>query len=162
VFDPKHLITALHLNQVRYVIIGGIAAEIHGAEQKTGDFDICYDRSSDNLDAIISAISELHPKLRGKNLPESLPFQFDSQTLKSGLNFTLRTDAGDLDLLGFVQGLGEFQDAFDASEEILLYEIPCRVLKIDPLIATKRAANREKDRAMILELEAIKSLKKSE
>jgi predicted nucleotidyltransferase len=160
VFNPERLITLLDQNHVRYVIIGGIAAEIHGAEQKTGDVDICYDRNADNIESLISAIKQLSPRLRGQNLPKDLPFNFDSATIKNGLNFTLSTDAGDLDLLGFVEGLGDFQDAFHASEEITLYGIACRVLNIDALIAVKRKINRPKDRAVILELEAIKALRK--
>ena len=159
-FDPQRLITALHREGVAYVIIGGVAAEIHGAEQKTGDFDLCYDRSGDNMAALVSAVSPLSPKLRGKNVPNNLPFRFDVETVNRGLNFTLKTDAGDLDRLGLIDGVGDFKAALAESEEIELYGIPCRVLKIDALIASKRAANRPKDIAVLYELEAIKVLRK--
>ena len=160
-FDPQKLITALHHHKVRYVIIGGVAAEIHGAEQKTGDFDICYDRAIDNIAALVSAISPLAPRLRGKNIPENLPFHFDVETVKRGFNFTLHTSVGDLDLLGIVDGVGEYKQALATSEEVSLYGKLCRVLSIDALIASKKAADRPKDRAVILELEAIKVLKKN-
>ena len=56
-FDPQRLISALHQHRVRYVIVGGIAAEIHGTEQKTGDFNVCDDRAADNLTALVAALS---------------------------------------------------------------------------------------------------------
>ena len=44
------------------------------------------------------------PYLRGA--PPGLPFRWDDRTLKAGLNFTLTTTLGDLDLLGEVAGGG--------------------------------------------------------
>ncbi len=89
------------------------------------------------------------------------PFRFDPATVKAGLNFTLSTDLGDLDLLGEVAGLGEYEGVEKASESLNLYGgLPMRVLTIEGLLAAKRAAGREKDRETILELEALLELRK--
>ena len=158
-FDPKALIQSLHRHGVKYVIVGGVAAEIHGSEQKTGDLDICYERSDKNIEALATAISRFSARLRGVNLPASLPFRFDEPTIRMGLNCTLEATAVSLDLLGEVSGIGDYAAVYAVSEEVLLYEIACRVLSIDALIKSKRAAGRPKDIPVILELEAIKVLK---
>jgi len=54
----------------------------------------------------VSALKPYHPRLRGA--PEGLPFLFGMETLSNGMNFTLTTDLGDIDLLGHLSGLGEF------------------------------------------------------
>lgn len=159
-FDPRILLHALHHHQVRFIIIGGVAAELHGSEQRTGDLDICYARDDSNIAAVVAALAALHPRIRGKNLPKNLPFMLDEKTVRAGLNFTLETDAGPIDLLGEIQGLGSYRDALQHTVEFELYSIPCRVLDIDTVILTKKVAGRPKDVPVILELEAIKALQK--
>jgi hypothetical protein len=43
-----------------------------------------------------------------RDAPPNLPFQWDATTLQYGLNFTLSTDAGPIDLLGEVVGGGVY------------------------------------------------------
>ena len=103
-FAPRRLVEALASEGVAYVILGGLALTMHGSMRATFDLDICYDRERVNLRRMASALAPLHPRLR--DFPPELPFFFDEATLRSGLNFTLRCDAGDIDLLGEVTGLG--------------------------------------------------------
>ena len=83
---------------VRFVIVGGAAATAHGSTQLTQDLDIVYDRAPENVDRLVGALAPLHPYLKGA--PPGLPFGFDRDTVLAGLNFTLTTDLGDLDVLG--------------------------------------------------------------
>ena len=78
-------------------MIGGVAVVAHGHPRLTQDLDICYSRERGNIDRLAEALRPLHPYLRGA--PEGLPFTLDAATIRAGLNFTLRTEAGDLDLL---------------------------------------------------------------
>jgi hypothetical protein len=59
---------------------------------------VVYRRSPDNLDRLVSSLAPFRPYLRGA--PPGLPFRWDQATLERGLNFTLVTTLGDLDLLG--------------------------------------------------------------
>src|SRR5262249_50437903 len=101
----------------------------------------------------------LHPYLRGA--PAGLPFKLDVPTLQSGLNFTLVTDHGDLDLLGEVSGIGRYEQVLAQSDELEVFGLKVRVLSIDGLIAAKKAAGRAKDQAHLLELEELKNLRDS-
>src|SRR5687767_15843037 len=84
--------------KVDCVIVGGVAAAIHGSLILTNDLDVCYARHATNLDRLAEALRSVRARLR--NAPEGLPFVLDAETLKRGLNFTFTTDVGDLDLLG--------------------------------------------------------------
>ena len=129
---------------------------LHGSAHVTFDLDICYDRRRENLKRIVAALLSYHPRLRG--LPKDLPFIWDEQTLQSGTNFMLTTDLGDIDLLGEVAGVGGYRDALVASVIVPLYGIKCRVLTLNALIASKRAANRTKDLLALPELEALREI----
>ena len=153
-FAPRRLVEALAAEGVGDVILGGLALTMHGSTRATFDLDICYDRERSNLRRLASALAPLKPRLR--DFPPEQPFFFDEATLRSGLNFTMRCDAGDIDLLGEVPGLGAYADALAASQEEVLYDIPVRILTLDGLERCKRAAGRAKD---LLDLETIAALR---
>ena len=141
-------------HRVDYVIVGGVAAALHGSSVPTFDLDVCYSRKPQNLERLASALLSVHAQLRGA--PTGLPFKPDVATLQRGLNFTFDTDLGPLDLLGEVAGVGGFAEA---SAGAVLHELFGRshlVLNLDKLIAAKRAAGRPKDLNAIPELEAIR------
>jgi hypothetical protein len=93
---------------VDFLVIGGLAATLHGSAQVTYDLDICYSRASANLRRLIEALAPFHPRPRG--LPGGLPFVWDEVTLRNGTVFTLQTDIGEIDLLAEVTGLGAFDN----------------------------------------------------
>lgn len=111
------------------------------------------------MESIVRALTPLHLRLRGKDLPDNLPFVLDLKTFKMGLNFTLSTDLGDVDLLGEVSGVGDYAACISASETFELYGLQCWVLGLDALILSKQAASRPKDIPVILELKAIREIK---
>src|SRR6185503_21004921 len=91
-------ITLLARFEVECVIVGGVAATLHGSAFPTTDLDICYARTSGNLEKLANALQSVHARLR--NAPKDVPSILDAETLRHGLNFTFTTDIGDLDLLG--------------------------------------------------------------
>jgi hypothetical protein len=116
------------------------------------DLDICYARSTDNLDRLARALAPFHPALRGA--PPSLPFVLDARTLRSGLNFTLRASIGDLDLFGEVPGVGDYEAV--ARDALELFDHRVRVMSLATLEWAKQAAGRAKD---LIDLEAIRELR---
>jgi predicted nucleotidyltransferase len=157
VLDARRLLTILSEAEVEFVIVGGMAAVAQGSAYLTVDLDICYNRTRENLERLCGALGMLHPQLRGA--PAGLPFVLDPPTLKAGLNFTFNTDAGDIDLLGEVAGLGFYADVLTQAEEIEVLGRQFWVLTIEALIRSKKAAGREKDLRLIPELEALKVLR---
>jgi predicted nucleotidyltransferase len=152
--DFKALLRALSESGVQFVLVGGVAATVHGSTRLTLDVDVVYDRSRDNLERLTLALTPYRPYLRGA--PPGLPFRWDAQTLQQGLNFTLTTDLGALDLLGEITGGGGYADLLPHSIVIRVFGIECRCLGLDRLIEVKRAAGRPRDFEAIAELEAIR------
>jgi predicted nucleotidyltransferase len=154
VTDFVRLLGALHKTGVEYIIIGGVAATVHGSSRLTQDVDVCYARTDANLDRVVRALRPLKPYLRGA--PRGLPFRWSAATLRAGLNFTLTTTAGDIDLLGEVTGGGSYDDLIAHTIEVTLFTHRTKCLNLDWLIATKRAAGRPRDLEAIAELEALR------
>ena len=158
-FDPPGLLRQLNSHHVPFVLIGGLAMTAHGSAHITQDLDLCYSRIKSDVDLLVTAMAPLHPYMRGA--PAGLPFRLDAPTVLSGLNFTLVSDLGDIDLLGEVRGIGFYEQVLAQSSEKTLYGMPIRVLTVDGLIAAKKAAGRTKDKLHLLELEEIKKLQQS-
>ena len=158
-FNAEAMLRSLVENNVEFVVIGGIAMVAHGSSYVTKDLDICYRRSPDNIKRLAAAVSPFNPYLRGA--PEGLPFRFNAPTIEAGLNFTLSTDSGPLDVLGEVSGIGDFAQARQQSEVEEMFGLPILTLSLDGLIAAKTAAARPKDKLHILELEELKKLRES-
>src|SRR5262249_58311828 len=93
--------------------------------------------------------------------PLGLPFRFDVPTIRAGLDFTLTTALGDVNLLGEVSGLGGYEQVLQQSEVRTVFDLSLHVLTIDGLIAAKKAAGRKKDRDHLLELEELKKLREA-
>jgi hypothetical protein len=148
------LLDALASSGVSFVIIGGVAATVHGSARLTSDLDIVYDRSRENLARVVAALTPLKPYLRGA--PAGLPFGFDVETLRRGLNFTLTTTAGPLHLLGELSGIGDYRAVYEVSEDVPLFTSTHRCISLDALIVSKRAAGRTKDFEAVAELEMIR------
>ena len=151
--DFGRLLTSLADAQVEFVVIGGLAVVAHGHVRATMDLDVCYARSPENHRRLITALAALHPRLRGA--PEGLPFTWDERTLKNGLNFTLVTDLGELDLLGEVTGVGGYGNLAVTADVVLLFGHSVKVVDLATLIASKAATGRPKD---LLDLEALRAL----
>lgn len=156
----ESLLKELHRLEVEFVIIGGMAAVAHGSAYLTVDLDLCYSRKKENLEKLAQALAPFHPWLRGA--PPDLPFSLDVNAFKSGLNFTLTTDLGDLDLLGEVAGLGGYAKVLSFSEGLELFGMRCEVLTLEGLIKSKRAVGRAKDLRLLPELEALLEIRKSQ
>jgi len=153
VTDFKALLRLLAENQVDFIIVGGAAATAHGSARLTFDLDIVYSRDSENIVRIVNALRPIQPYLRGA--PPGLPFDWSTETVKKGLNFTLVTTLGPLDLLGEIAGGGSYQQLIGETIEVEVAGVECRCLNLERLIKVKRAAGRPKDLEVIAELEQI-------
>ncbi len=151
--DFSALLATLDKHKVAFILIGGAAAIAHGSARLTQDLDIVYQRSPDNLERLVAAFAGYSPYLRG--VPSGLPFIWSQATLARGLNFTLTTSVGDIDLLGEIPGGGVYEDLLPGAIELRIFETRCLCLSLSQLIRAKRASGRPKDLESLAELEAI-------
>jgi predicted nucleotidyltransferase len=154
--DFRALLSRLAAAGVEFILVGGVAAAAHGAVRTTLDVDIVYARSPENIQRLVASLRGLHPYPRGA--PPGLPFLWDDQTVRNGLNFTLTTDLGDLDLLGEITAGGGYDALSHHSVEMELFGARVRCIALDELIRVKRAAGRPKDFEALAELEKLLEL----
>lgn len=94
--DLEQIIPALVKSKVDFILVGGMAAILHGAARITFDVDLVYSRRGENISRLAAALAPYTPKLR--DAPSDLPFTRDAKTISNGLNFSLTTEVGDVDL----------------------------------------------------------------
>jgi predicted nucleotidyltransferase len=146
--------------KVEFVIVGGVSAVLQGSEITTRDLDICYRRTPKNIVRLVAAIGPLNPRPRG--FPPDLPFFFDERTVQLGSNFTLEIGDESLDLLGVMSAIGGYEQIIGQAVDINLAGFPIKVLSLAQLIATKEAAGREKDLAVLPALKATLARKQQQ
>ncbi len=142
--------------KVDFVVVGEMASFVYGREKVEIKLEICHSLTNENLKKIVSALAPFQPRFR--HFPEELPFVWDERTLQNGTKFTLITSIGDIDLLGEVAGVGDYEAVKKESVADILYDCEVRILTIEGLIKAKRAAGRTKDLLVLPELEALREL----
>ena len=146
-YDPLSLLRSLAGRNIKFIVIGGVAARAHGSPTVTVDLDICYERSSSNLTALADVLRELHASIRGAD--PDLPFKIERRTLELGDHFTLLTDSGPLDCLATPSGTDGFPDLEPHAITLEIDGIRVKFASLEDLIRMKRAAGRPKDRIEI-------------
>lgn len=149
----RSLLESLSRANVEFIVVGGVAAAALGTARVTFDLDVVYRRSAENLDRLVAVIQPLTPYPRGA--PPGLPFTWDRRTVEFGLNFTLHTSLGFIDLLGEITGGGQYQDLLPQTVRLQVFGVECLCIDLETLIRVKRAAGRPKDFEALAELEAL-------
>jgi len=152
----EQIIEALLSGGVEFIVVGGQAENIMGSPRVTYDVDLCYRRTRDNLQRLAIALKSLNPTLR--NAPPDLPFHIDAQSLALGCNFTFKTTLGDLDLLGFLEPLGDYDAVVKNAQAVAIGETTVNVISLDDLIKIKEFIRRPKDQESLFQLRAIKKI----
>lgn len=157
-FQPSQIIAALDRHHVRYVLIGGLAAAIHGSPATTNDADICPDRSFANLEALALALRDMNARIRTDAVEGGLAFACDAEFLtRMDVAVNLTTTYGDFDIS---YRPAEFPNGYsDLVEHAVTFDIDgieVPVASLDDIIRSKRSANRPKDHATLPILEALR------
>ena len=154
-FRPRLVIDTLNRHGVRYVLIGGVAATLHGSPLRTGDTDVCPDARPDNLVNLAAALRDLNARIRTEGVDGGLPFSCDAAFLSRAGLLNLETDAGDLDLSYTPIGTGGYDDLIEHVVRFDLDGVTAPVAALSDVIRSKTAANRPKDHATLPILEEL-------
>jgi hypothetical protein len=158
-FDPERLLAALAAADVRFVLIGGMAAILHGDVGVTVDLDVVPEREPENLERLALALRALGARIRTQGEPEGLAFDCSSAFLRllapdAILNLTTRS--GDLDLTFRPSGTHGYADLRREAVEIEAADgLRILVASLADVIRSKEAANREKDRLALPRLRRL-------
>ena len=158
-FDPQAMLSALADRDVRFVLIGGMAAVLHGDVGVTVDIDVVPERSDQNLERLAGALRDLGARIRTEGEPEGLPFDCSLEFFKnlspdSIVNMT--TKFGALDIAFCPSGTQGFSDLRrDAIEIEAADRLHILVASLQDVIRSKEAAGREKDRLALPRLRRL-------
>lgn len=155
-FDPLGALERLLAHDVDFVLIGGLAARLHGSPTVTDDLDISYSKERVNLERLSACLMEMNATLRLPDPEERVEAKLDWRFLHAADGFTLITDFGPLDCLALPAGIESHEDLRSRAVTMDLGDMTIRIASIDDLMAMKRAAGRRKD---LIELEILAALK---
>ena len=148
------MLRGLREADVKFVVVGGLAATAHGSRRVTDDLDICYDKA--NVTQLAAVLSDWKAYPRG--VEEGLPFFVDEKQFRITPLMTLTTHEGFIAVLDIVKGVGDYSDCRQRSVLVEAFDVRFRVLDLPALIDAKRAAGRPKDIDQLPELEALLAL----
>jgi hypothetical protein len=146
-FDPAAMLDVLGRYGVRYVLIGGLAAAIHGSPYVTVDVDVTPAADTENLDRLSAALRELKAKVRAEG--ETVPFAHDGESLGRNAIWNLTTVFGDLDLALVPAGTSGFDDLTRDAVDLEVMGVVVRVASLADVVRSKAAAGRPKDAAQL-------------
>lgn len=153
-FDPICLFETLSAHGVEYVVIGGMAAVIHGSPMATVEADVVPSTDPDNLARLAEALEDLAARIRTPDDPAGVAFDPHPTLLATMKMVNLTTRCGDLNLTFEPAALGGFDDIVPITVDLDTVEVS--VATLDDVIRSKRAADRPKDRAVLPVLEALR------
>jgi hypothetical protein len=148
-FRPADVLAALDRHHVRYVLIGGLAAALHGSPVTTQDADICPERNAENLARLAAALRELHARIRAEGVEDGLPFACDAKFFEMMSMANLVTDAGDVDVAFEPSGTSGYADLARNAVTIDVDGVSVPIASLEDVIRSKTAANRPKDLAAL-------------
>jgi hypothetical protein len=153
--QPQELFDALARHRVDYVLIGGLAATLHGSSALTNDADICPDPSPANLERLAAALREMKARVRNEAEPDGVAFSADPGFLQRMQLVNLTTRFGDFDIAFQPAGSQGYEDLVRRAVEMAIDGTVVRVASLADIIRSKEAANRPKDRATLAILYAL-------
>ena len=142
----RALLTLTSAN-VRFIVIGGVAAVLQGAPVGTFDLDVVHSREPENITRLVDALAALHSFYREHPATRPAP---QADLLAGAGHHLLMTDAGPVDILGQVTGGSRYEELIGHSIEVELDDgIRIHVLSLRELIRLKALLGRDKDQAML-------------
>jgi predicted nucleotidyltransferase len=147
--DYGKILRVLQRHDVRFIVIGAIAAIAQGYPLNTQDIDITPARDPANLERLAAALAELGARLRVPTEDERVPFPIDSKRLTGADMWTLRTKYGDLDVSYVPSGTQGYEDLRRDARVEKIEGVQVAIASLADIIRSKEAAGREKDLAQL-------------
>jgi hypothetical protein len=148
-FRPQDILRVLDRHHVRYVLVGGLAAVLHGAAHVTTDVDVVPEDAQVNLERLSEALRELDARIRATGEPDGIPFDHSAESLSRVRVWNLQTSMGDLDITFQPSGTRGYDDLRRdvVTMEVRGVEVP--VASLADVVRSKEAAGRARDRAVL-------------
>lgn len=157
-FDPERLFKVLSDHRVKFVLIGALAARLHGFPRLTADADITPADDKPNLERLAAALKDLDAKVYTESVPEGLAFDRSAAALGRARTWNLVTTAGRLDLAFLPDGTAGYEDLAKGAEKFEAFGVHFLAASLDDIIRSKEATGRARDEDDVVILRALKRI----
>lgn len=145
------------------MLVGGFAAQAHGATRQTQDIDVLPATDDENLGRLAEVLRDLNARLLVGGLTDDesrqLPIVIDNLTLRSFGTSTWMTDAGPLDVLVELRDRAghrhNFHDLAPRLASIAIGGVAVELASLEDIVASKEFAGRDKDLEALPELREL-------
>lgn len=158
-FDPERLLKVLSRHRVKFVLIGALAARLHGFPRLTADADITPADDKRNLERLAAALKDLHAKVYTDSVPEGLPFDRSAAALSRATMWNLVTSAGRLDIAFVPSGTKGYEDLAKGAERFEAFGVRFLAASLDDIIRSKEATGRARDEDDVVILRELSALR---
>lgn len=160
----ERIFRELEENQVKYLVIGGVAVNLHGLNRITGDLDIMVSFDKENIKRLSQAAKNLNLRPR---IPEKIESLADSKKRESWITkknmkvYTLLDPEKSMDLIDIavIHDIN-FDEAYKRRQILYAADIQISLISFSDLIKLKKIAGRERDKMDIKGLQQIERIKK--
>jgi hypothetical protein len=153
--DPERLLRALAEHRVRFVLIGALAARLHGFPRLTADADITPERTPENLERLAAALRALDARVYTESVPEGLAFDCSAAALSRAPLWNLVTDAGRVDVVFSPAGTEGFADLSRDAVHFDVFGGELLAASLPDIVRSKRALDRPQDRQDVAVLQQM-------
>lgn len=144
--DLGRLLATLADHGVDYVVIGGVATQVHGHRRTTMDLDLTPNPDRENLGRLAAALTQLEARPRDPSLEQSeIPIVDPERLSIAAIVPPLMTRHGQVHILKEPKGARAFDLMREAALVIELDGVEVAIASLDDLIRMKRAAGRPTD-----------------
>lgn len=164
--DETKIFQALDDHGVEYVLVGGSAAILWGAERATRDVDCVARQTVENHRRLCDALEQMgNPRLRIEGVDDTAAADLSKQLLHPDFfartaASTWRTDSGSVDILSGIPDANGEPVSYDELRTRATFaptgELRIPVASLDDIIESKTNANRAKDREALPELHELR------
>ncbi len=155
-FDPAEILRVLGRHDVDYVLIGGVAARLHGSPTLTEDVDVTPAPISENLGRLAAALADLDARLAVPGVDGGLEVPLDEDTFSSPV-MKFITRVGEVDVVREPAGVGGHAGLDGDAATFDIGGVVVRVAALSSIIASKTAAGRPKDRVQVAVLRELQA-----
>lgn len=151
--------------RVKYVVVGGIALNLHGSLRNTADLDILVEMSDENLRKIVSILQRHGYRVRQPVDPLQIA---NAETRKNWIHnkhmkaFNFFKDRGLKEVDIIIDSPVSYKAASGKAKKIKIDDLVLPLISINHLIKMKQPTGRDIDRLDVAELKKIKKLKAKE
>jgi hypothetical protein len=143
------MLQVLRAHGVRFVLIGGFAAVIHGSPYVTTDIDVVPKGGEENLGRLSNALKAMHARVWAVSEPSGIPFDHGAASLGEVLVWNFVTDFGRLDVTFEPDGTSGFDDLASGAIDLEILGTRVEVASLADIVRSKEAADRDKDRLVL-------------